>query len=139
MDIAAIQPLLHTVYGALKPAGRFVFSVPHPCFNTNGATMLAERDDYDGEGAVSFSIRVTRYRTLGPQTGVAVPGQPVPHYYFHRPLHALLGACFAAGFVLDGLEEPAFEREPAQPHTLRWQNCPEIPPVLIARLRLAAR
>jgi SAM-dependent methyltransferase len=136
MDIACITPLLRAVRRTLKAGGRFVFSVPHPCFNTNGTTLLVERDDYQGDGSATFSVRVTQYRGLAPQKGIGVVGQPQPHYYFHRPLHTLLGACFAAGMTLDGLEEPAFTS--SSPNIApRWDNCEEIPPVLAARLRAA--
>ena len=134
MDIASITPLLRTVRRTLKPDGRFVFSVPHPCFNTSGTTLLAERDDYEDQVTLSFSVRVRRYKGLAPQRAVGIIGQPQPHYYFHRPLEILLAACFAAGFVLDGLEEPAFDT-PSGDSTLRWNNCTEIPPILVARLR----
>ena len=138
MDIAVITPLLHAVRRALKAQGRFVFSVPHPCFNTSGTTMLAERDDFEGEGTVRFSIRVSRYQTLGPQKGIGIPGQPLAHYYFHRSMSTLLQNCFAAGFVLDGLEEPVFPQASPAPQALRWENCTEIPPILVARLRARA-
>jgi len=67
-------------------------------------------------------------------------GQPVPHYYFDRPLHVLFNACFRAGLVLDGLEEPAFNH----PHDgskigsmpINWVHFNEIPPELVARLRI---
>jgi 2-polyprenyl-3-methyl-5-hydroxy-6-metoxy-1,4-benzoquinol methylase len=137
MDIACITPLLRAVRRTLKAGGRFVFSVPHPCFNTNGTTLLAERDDYQGDGIVTFSIRVRQYRTLAPQKGIGILGQPQPHYYFHRPLHTLLGVCFAAGMMLDGLEEPTFTTSSAN-LAPRWDNCAEIPPVLAARLRVPA-
>ena len=137
MDIACISPLLRALRRALKANGRFVFSVPHPCFNTNGTTLLAERDDYQGDGIVTFSVRVRQYRSLVPQKGIGIVGQPQPHYYFHRPLHTLLGACFAAGMVLDGLEEPAFQT-PSANLAPRWDNCGEIPPILAARLRVPA-
>ncbi len=135
MDIASITPLLHAVRRTVKGGGRFVFSVPHPCFNTNGTTLLAERDDYQGDGIVSFSIRVRQYRNLVPQKGIGIAGQPQPHYYFHRPLHTLLGACFAAGMMLDGLEEPAFTTSSTN-LAPRWDNFGEIPPILAARLRV---
>src|SRR6266566_3491276 len=32
MDIACITPVLRAVHRALKASGRFVFSIPHPCF-----------------------------------------------------------------------------------------------------------
>ncbi|MEA2511894.1 MAG: hypothetical protein QOJ59_1381, partial [Thermomicrobiales bacterium] len=52
-------------------------------------------------------------------------------------LAELFGACFAAGFVLDGLEEPAFEPGTADAgRPFSWVNFPEIPPVLAARLRV---
>jgi hypothetical protein len=62
-----------------------------------------------------------------------MPGEPVPNWYVHRPLHELLGAFFEAGFVLDGLEEPALEPRDANPHELSWRNVPGRPPVLVAR------
>jgi hypothetical protein len=68
-----------------------------------------------------------------------MPGEPNPHYYFHRPLHELLGACFAAGFALDGLEEPAFGADDVGKRPLSWLNFQQIPPVLVARLRLSPR
>ena len=71
-----------------------------------------------------------------PGYGNAISGQPVLQPYFDRPLHALFGAAFAAGFVLDGLEEPAFEGRPwpgSGPPA--WDDLPLIPPVLVARVR----
>jgi SAM-dependent methyltransferase len=138
MDIAAIAPLLQALHRALRPRGRFVFSVPHPCFNTNGTTMLAEREDYPGDVSVSFAIKVRQYRTLQPVQAVGIVGQPRPHYHFHRPLSTLLAACFAAGFAVDGWEEPCLEHEPEERPSLRWGNVPEIPPILVARCRSTA-
>lgn len=136
MDIACITPLLHAVRRVLKIHGRFVFSVPHPCFNTNGTTLLVERDDYQGNGLTSFSVRVRQYLNLSPQRGIGIPGQPHAHYFFHRSLHSLLGACFKAGMVLDGIEEPVFIPAGAN-LTPRWDNSSEIPPILVARLRVS--
>jgi len=42
MDIASINPLLAAVASALRPRGRFVFSIMHPCFNTTGTRLFAE-------------------------------------------------------------------------------------------------
>ena len=86
MDMAAITPLLEGLCVLLKPGGRFVFSVLHPCFNTTGCTMVAEREDRDGELRTTHAVQVKRYLSLGPAKGVGIPGQPVPHYYFDRPL-----------------------------------------------------
>lgn len=83
MDLAAVEPLLKSVYELLRPGGCFVFSTHQPCF-------------VRPEG---------RYLTPCVHEGEAVSGQPVLQYYYHRPLQDLFGACFAAGFVLDGFRE----------------------------------
>jgi hypothetical protein len=69
--------------------------------------------------------------------GVAIRGQPAPQLYFDRPLRLTLGAVFAAGFVLDALEERAFPPDhPPGSSPLGWgPNFSEIPAVLIARAR----
>jgi 2-polyprenyl-3-methyl-5-hydroxy-6-metoxy-1,4-benzoquinol methylase len=136
MDMAAIDPLYAALRELLKPGGRFVFSVMHPCFNTNGTTFLAEWEDRDGTPVTTLSVKVSQYLGLRPARGLALAEQPVPHYYFHRPLHVLLGAAFKAGFVLDGLEERAFPAELATPgRLLNWTNYQDIPPVLVGRVR----
>ena len=65
-------------------------------------------------------------------------GQPVAHPYFHRSLSKLLGAGLEAGLLLDSLEERAFPPDhPTASNPLSWGgNYSEIPPVLIARMRI---
>jgi 2-polyprenyl-3-methyl-5-hydroxy-6-metoxy-1,4-benzoquinol methylase len=133
MDLATITPLLGGLRVLLRPGSRFVFSVLHPCFNSTGCTLVAELEDRDGELRTTHAVKVTRYLSLGPAKGVGIPGQPAPHYYFHRPLGALFSACFRAGFALTGLEEPAFPAGAAG-RPLNWESCPDVPPVLVARL-----
>ena len=81
-------------------------------------------------------MRVAQYATPMTTTGVAMIGQPVPQYYFHRPLSMLLGTFFAEGFVLDGLEEPAFgaDAKESKVFDMVYQK---IPPALVCRLRLS--
>jgi SAM-dependent methyltransferase len=138
MDMPAIEPLFAALTRVLRRGGRFVYSVMHPCFNTTGSTMLVE-ENWDQDGAVRtvHAMKVSRYLRLEPAKGIGIRGQPEPHYYFHRPLHTLLGVAFRHGFVLDGLEEPAFPDagEQSDRGTLTWENYSEIPPVLVARLR----
>ncbi|MEW6737283.1 MAG: hypothetical protein AB1489_38730 [Acidobacteriota bacterium] len=63
----------------------------------------------------------------------------MPHPYFHRPLEELLAAGFTAGFILDALEERAFPPEHhSESNALSWSgHFSEIPPVLVARMRIA--
>ena len=63
------------------------------------------------------------------------PDEPAPHLYFHRPLHELLNIAFSSGFVMDGIEEPAFPAQADAPNTLSWTGLPQIPPVIVVRLR----
>ena len=71
--------------------------------------------------------------------GIGIVGQPVPQTYFHRPLHALLEPFLRNGLVLDGLEETAFTDPSNARGPLSWDHYPEIPPVLVVRLRPALR
>ena len=136
MDMAAIEPLISALSQLLKAGGRFVFSVPHPCFNSSeGTTLVAERD-YEGRGRDTHAVKVSKYLRPSAWLGEALAGQPDLQYYFHRPLHTLFGTCFDAGFVLDGLEEPVFDESVQPSNLLAWANLREIPPVLVARMRL---
>jgi 2-polyprenyl-3-methyl-5-hydroxy-6-metoxy-1,4-benzoquinol methylase len=136
MDMAAIEPLLNSLHELLKPGGRFVFSVMHPCFNSSGAHKVVEEEDREGKIIYHPAIKIESYATPYATRGLAVSGQPVPQYYFHRPLSMLFTHCFNAGFVLDGIEEPAFHNEVAPNRPFSWPNFPDIPPVLVARMRL---
>jgi hypothetical protein len=136
MDMVSIMPLFNALHRLLRPQGRFVFSLTHPCFNTTGSQKVVEEDYVDGRLISTYAVKVIRYKSLGPGKGLGVIGQPLPQYYFDRTLSTLFGAFFAAGFVLDGLEEPAFTEATADPdRVFSWDNFPEIPPVLVARVR----
>lgn len=137
-DMAEIEPLLHALSRLLRAGGRFVFSVIHPCFNSPHVVQVGEQEDREGQIVTVYSVKVSGYITPTVKHGAAIRGQPRPQLYFHRPLQVLFGACFAAGFVLDGLEERAFPPEhPVGRNPLAWSGkFSEIPPVLVARLRL---
>jgi 2-polyprenyl-3-methyl-5-hydroxy-6-metoxy-1,4-benzoquinol methylase len=135
MDMASVEPLLGALPALLVPGGRFVFSVLHPCFNSVGSSKVAEEEDCAGELVNRLGVKVTGYITPVAQRGLGMTGQPTPQLYFHRPLSALLNACFDAGFVLDRLEEPVFTEGAPPDHPFSWANYREIPPVLVARLR----
>src|SRR5579883_2414457 len=113
MDLADIDPLMKALAILLKPGGRFVFSVVHPCFNNPAAVQMAEQEDRNGTVVTTYSVKIARYQTPYTQVGLAMHGQPAPHPYFHRPLGLLLAPALAAGLMLDGLEERAFPPENA--------------------------
>jgi 2-polyprenyl-3-methyl-5-hydroxy-6-metoxy-1,4-benzoquinol methylase len=137
MDMSTIEPLMQAIPRLLVGAGRFVFSVMHPCFNSvaPGNTLLLEETDVNGQSVTTRSVKVSRYLTPCHTLGLGMAGQPVPHHYFFRPLSALLSAAFEAGLVLDGLEEPAFDTPMPSERPLSWGRFSEIPPVMVVRLR----
>ncbi|HYM69245.1 MAG TPA: methyltransferase domain-containing protein, partial [bacterium] len=135
-DISDIAPLGAALPGLLRAGGRFVFSVMHPCFNTTGAVKTLEEENLDGRFVVTRGVKIVEYLRPTARKGlVGPPNQPVPHYYFDRPLSVLFGAFFRGGLVLDALEEPAFPPG-AGDGGLSWRNFTEIPAALIARMRV---
>jgi len=138
MDIPTIDPLFRAAACLLRKGGRFVFATQHPAFNSNNPIFVQEKEDRDGVVSDHYAVKIRAYLDLPPVKGSGAPGEPSPHYYYHRSLSELLGAAFAAGFILDGLLEPAFTKDDAATaQGLSWPNLTQIPPVLGGRLRHA--
>lgn len=136
-DMADIETLFLTLPRLLKPNGTFVFSLTHPAFNNASSTHVMEEIDDEGELKTVYSVKISRYMTPYQAKGLALRNQPKPQMYFERPLRYYLNLGFQNGFVLDGFEERAFPPDVPQTFPLGWGgNFSEIPPVLIARLRL---
>jgi len=136
MDMSDIAPLFRAVPHLLQAQGRFVLSTMHPCFNSNNPIFVAESQDDQGTIVETRALKLTQYLESVTYQGFAMQGQPIPHYYFHRPLHALLGQVFRAGLVLDGFLEPRLPADLSSQRWSSWYNFHEFPPVLIARLRI---
>lgn len=138
MDIPVIGPLYRAVRRLLTPIGRFVLVISHPAFNSNNPVFFAELEDRDGQLIERRGLKIKAYLDIPPVKGAGAPGEPNPHYYYHRPLSQLFGEAFAAGLALDALEEPAFAVADSEPgRRPGWYSLQQIPPVLAARLRPA--
>jgi SAM-dependent methyltransferase len=139
MDMPTVEPLARAVPRLMKPEGRFVFSVTHPCFNTGDTRRVARWSDEGGNVRESVGVEIRRYLTTRKVRGVAIIGQPEPQPYFERPISALLRPFLRSGLTLDALEEPSFPA-PATTSLEPWfswsKSLTEIPPVLAARLVL---
>ena len=133
MDMESIEPMAAASSRLLKPGGRFVFSTLHPAFNSGDVRPAVE---LDLEGGVTelYSVKVSSYGRPSTGKGVAVRGQPVEQWYFHRPLWMILKPFFDQGFALDGLEEPLEGSEHGNPGTPGYVYT-QLPGVLVARMR----
>ena len=138
MDMSTIDPLMASLPTILKPRGAFVFSVMHPCFHSAGTTRFAELSEADPAATIHYGVKVAQYLSPTACKGYGIIGQPEPHYYFHRSLETLFNTAFRHGFVIDGFAEPALQPAPQDTGNPRWKSMPEIPPVLVVRLRLPA-
>jgi SAM-dependent methyltransferase len=136
MDLPVIEPLMRGTYALLRPGGRFVFTVMHPAFWSTRTRMVEELfDEPEGE-RIERAIKVTAYLHVPVEKGTGVRGEPEPHFYFHRPIGWLLAACFEAGFVLDGIEEPTFAGGGEAVKAFDWAaGYTQFPPLLVCRLR----
>jgi SAM-dependent methyltransferase len=135
-DIADLRPMASALRTLLRPHGRLVLSVMHPCFNMTNPTFVVETSDEGGDVRTRYALKISRYLGSRPERGIGIIGQPEPHWYFPRTLTELLTPFFEEGWVVDGLEENAYPpgmETPERPFA--WRNLPAIPPVLVARLR----
>ncbi len=138
MDMAVITPLASSLSKLLKPGGRFVFSVLHPVFHSDGTRTTLEREFTSSGVEERFAIWVPDYLKSRAYLGIGIVGQPRPHRYFHRPISQLLRVFFDAGFILSAFEEPRFPdeqyseaRDPLS--SVHWK---EFPLVLVVRMDL---
>lgn len=137
MDMPEINPLLAALGQILKPGGRFVFSVTHPCFHSAQVQRFCEMyEEEAGRHIIRTGIKVSAYLTPSAKKTEGILGQPEPQYYFHRPIQSLFQSCFNAGLVVDGLEEPALPKPEKQRAGVRWDDMPDIPPILVVRARM---
>ena len=138
MDMAVITPLAETLPRLLKPGGRFVFSVLHPVFNSDGTRNTLERE-FTADGVEErFAVWVPDYLRTRTYRGIGIQGQTRPHWYFHRPISELLRVFLNQGFALTALEEPRFPLEAYSEaksllSSVFWR---EFPLVMVVRLDL---
>jgi hypothetical protein len=123
----------------LAPGAVFVFSVLHPCFHSAAIQRFAElHEEEAGRHVVRAGVKISSYLSPFARESEGIIGQPEPQWLFHRPIAALFRFGFEAGFVVDGLEEPGF-RNAVPKAGIRWHDMPDIPPIMVVRVRLTPR
>jgi SAM-dependent methyltransferase len=138
MDMPEIAPLFRALSQLLPHNAPFVFSVLHPCFHSATIQRFAEMYEEDpGRHVIRTGVKVSSYLSSSARKTEGIIGQPEPQFLFHRPLNRLFAEGFDAGFVVDGFEEPGFTPKEAPRPAVKWENMPDIPPILVVRMRLA--
>lgn len=127
IDLPVVDPLLRSAAHLLRPSGRLVCSVLHPCFNNPSTVWLIEEQR---DLTRVHSVKITDYRDGVDEYRAS--GEPAPHWFFHRSISTLVNAAAEIGFVVDGMEEPMLGPDT----TSAWGSWRNIPPVLVIRLRL---
>ena len=115
-----------TLKNIIKKKGKFVFAIPHPCFNGK-VSFLSEERNIDNEWRTEYSIKISSYDSEIFEKEKGKPNQPIPHFNFHRPLSNILAPFLENGFFLDSMIEPVTEKNIGQKV---WS---EIPPVIVGR------
>ena len=97
MVMPRLERALASMRIILRPGGRLVFSIGHPCiWNTFRRDEAVESFDYWRSHPVVAPFRITLdHRAL-----------PVPTTYFHRPLSKYVSSLIQAGFEIEAIEEP---------------------------------
>lgn len=101
-NIDALEPVFRNVARWLKPKGRFVMVMTHPCFRVPRQTHWG----WDEQKKLEYR-RVDLYATETP-IPILTPPMAKSEVYtmtYHRPLQSYFKALAEAGLVVDGLEE----------------------------------
>src|SRR5215471_17757184 len=57
-DMAEIDPLMRALSKLIRPGGRFVFSVIHPCFNNPHMIHVGEMEERNGTFVTTYSVKI---------------------------------------------------------------------------------
>lgn len=101
-NINPIGPVFSGVAAALKPWGKLVLVMMHPCFRGLKETAWG----WDEKSAVQYR-RVDRYLLPRKSPIVAHPGKDPDTYTwsFHKPIETYVRALRGAGLLVDAIEE----------------------------------
>ncbi len=118
MDIPNIDALFATTKRILKPNGRFVLTVLHPCFETpfKAPKGIVETD----ENGAFVACRVMNYKEEGlwNSGGVGVRGHMGA---YHRKLSTYMNALVSSGFTLYKLAEPMLTNDNYESMHDQWE------------------
>jgi SAM-dependent methyltransferase len=128
MDIQDIRLTFQAVYRVLRNAGRFVFVVLHPCFET---PFQAPDSPIEMDEQGNFvAVRIRRYLEEGfwNSGGDGMRGRVGA---YHRTFSTYLNTLLESGFKIARVSEPSFIREGSEKRGIQKDS--QIPPVLIVK------
>ena len=112
MTMPNLEGVLAAISKALKPGGRFVFSITHPCFwNAYRQDESVADFNYWKPHAVTVPFRVT----------LVQKPLPVPTTYFHRSVSRYVSALTRAGFQIQRVVEPEAPRNAPKVYRERFK------------------
>ena len=121
MDVPALEPTVRGAARMLRPGGRLVLSVTHPCFKAPRAGELVDHADGSWRRTVGGYFQEGRWERPGRD------GAWLPRVAYHRTISTYVNALADAGLVLERLREvPVADQSPV------WR---EVPQVLYMRCR----
>ena len=130
MDIPQIDRTFAAVQRILRPGGRFIFTLLHPCYET--PLHVPERA-YDVDDQGNFvAVRVYRYAEEGRwySGGTGIRGT---HGAYHRTLATYINTLIATGFAITHLTEPLLP--PGDYAEVVAQQASKIPRILLVEAR----
>jgi ubiquinone/menaquinone biosynthesis C-methylase UbiE len=134
-NMESLEPVFKNVARWLKPGGRFVMVLTHPCFRIPRQTHWG----WDAEKKLEFR-RVDHYAS---ELRIPILTPPMARskvytWTYHRPLASYVEALSSAGLCVDGLEEWASNKESLPGKRSRAENRArkEIPLFMAIRARL---
>ncbi len=135
-DMHPLQPVLESASWALKPGGRLVILMTHPCFRIPRQSGW----NWDEERKLSYR-RIDRYLTPLSVPMKTYPGQPRgATLSFHRPLEQYVNGLASCGLLVDWMQEIPTHKVQAKGTQAKAENRAnqEIPLFLALRARKLA-
>jgi ubiquinone/menaquinone biosynthesis C-methylase UbiE len=128
MDIPDLQAVYHSVWRVLKPKGRFIFTLTHPCFQAPHSETLQEEGQFKGR-------IIKQYRQEGAWKSTMSTGIRGRVGANHRQLSTYFNGLIQAGFSLVHFAEPFLPKADYESATM--QEMSEIPSIFLVEAQKA--